>query len=636
MPDDNNTIPLINTIRETTIAAIAKKYNIETAQKRFDISHSQSDSEYITSAIGEYNDTIQDIIDNIPDVPPTPPGPTLPTIEKIQSKYGNTAPSITFDPGVKSNLYYSSNSNLITYDPTKAYIYRGKIVNDSGEWDARLTYQLYAYNNNGVVAVENISSDWGVSAEGWLFSCDDPSVDVIYVKRTADSKLFWAFKKTIDGTNYYYVLSETDWVSDLSTIGFETSQTQPDIPVQLPSVSNFGFIMHNNPVTINAGNTNSDFYIGTTGQPATYDLGKLYGAISALDSIGGNKVNQTYISLVNDNGEIAVKNVSQSSITIEVVTISECSSNQAEVITVYDSQSNTFNAFKYTVDGVDYYYVLDGTQTDWTDDLSSIGYHLPVVLPIVTTSGYWNNNQYNWLQSTEGPENVPANSLSSVLHYGYAEGAQTVYVYPDYEPGKKYGIVQWQQSGGTTSGRTEFEIVESNGKMCVKNVYGGTLTFYQAKVAVCSSNQATVITVYNSSNTAYNAFKFTANNADYYYVLDGTQTDWTDDLSSIGYHLPQLWNLKVYGQDGGTISLSQENNFMYVFEEPNNRYIMLNGGTSSTVWEIISIIDTNGNEVSKESDYIWWINRSNIYYKASPTRSVSAAYILLKTTPPLI
>lgn len=72
------------------------------------------------------------------------------------------------------------------------------------------------------------------------------------------------------------------------------------------------------------------------------------------------------------------------------------------------------------------------------------------------------------------------------------------------------------------------------------------------------------------------------------------------------------------------------------FEEPNNRYIMLNGGTSSTVWEIISIIDTNGNEVSKESDYIWWINRSNIYYKASPTRSVSAAYILLKTTPPLI
>ena len=53
--------------------------------------------------------------------------------------------------------------------------------------------------------------------------------------------------------------------------------------------------------------------------------------------------------------------------------------------------------------------------------------------------------------------------------------------------------------------------------------------------AVCSSDLATVVTVYNSSNVAYNAFKFTASGTDYYYVLDGTQTDWTDDLSAIGY-----------------------------------------------------------------------------------------------------
>lgn len=95
------------------------------------------------------------------------------------------------------------------------------------------------------------------------------------------------------------------------------------------------------------------------------------------------------------------------------------------------------------------------------------------------------------------------------------------------------------------------------------------------------------------------------------------------------------FNLKVYGYNGCAISLSQENNFMYVFDEPNNRYIMLEGGTSSTIWEIVSIIDTNGNEVSKESDYIWWINKSNIYYISSPTRSIAAAYILLKTTPPI-
>jgi hypothetical protein len=95
------------------------------------------------------------------------------------------------------------------------------------------------------------------------------------------------------------------------------------------------------------------------------------------------------------------------------------------------------------------------------------------------------------------------------------------------------------------------------------------------------------------------------------------------------------FNLKVYGFNGGAIQLNDENNFMYVFEKKNNRYIMLEGGTSSTIWEIIQVIDINGNEVSKESDYIWWINRNNIYYKASPTRSVSAAYILIKATPPI-
>jgi len=121
--------------------------------------------------------------------------------------------------------------------------------------------------------------------------------------------------------------------------------------------------------------------------------------------------------------------------------------------------------------------------------------------------------------------------------------------------------------------------------------------------------------------------------------LDAPDTDegeqWAALVERIEPAPPLDYNLKVYGQYGGTISLGVENNFMYVFDEPNNRYIMLSGGTSSTIWEIVSIIDTNGNEVSKESDYIWWINSSNIYYKASPTRSVTVAYILLKVTPPI-
>jgi hypothetical protein len=181
-------------------------------------------------------------------------------------------------------------------------------------------------------------------------------------------------------------------------------------------------------------------------------------------------------------------------------------------------------------------------------------------------------------------------------------------------------------------GHGELQCVDNSGVLAVKNVTSSTIRADGGNYQTCDSTDATVITVYDSSNNPYNAFKYTSDGTDYYYVLDGTQTDWTDDLESIGY---RLWNLKVYGQYGNTFSLNNENNFMFVFDEASNSYKMLEGGTSSTVWDIVSIIDINGNEVSKESDYIWWINSSNIYYKASPTRSVVVAYALLIVKPPI-
>lgn len=189
-----------------------------------------------------------------------------------------------------------------------------------------------------------------------------------------------------------------------------------------------------------------------------------------------------------------------------------------------------FNAFKFTLNNTPYYYVLDGTHDTWTDDLSAWGYsevQQGPVLPTVTTEGDFSS--YNWLRVSSA-ESVSGGGNTSNLTI---DGTN----YPDYNAGNSYAILQWQQSGGTTSGRVEFSIVNANGKIQAHNNTSGTLTFYQARVAVCSSSLATVITVYNSSNTAYNSFKFTANNTDYYYVLDGTQTDWVSDLGSIGYYL---------------------------------------------------------------------------------------------------
>lgn len=46
-------------------------------------------------------------------------------------------------------------------------------------------------------------------------------------------------------------------------------------------------------------------------------------------------------------------------------------------ITIHAVYAGTvkYNAFKYTLNGTPYYYVLDGIHDTWTDDLSSIGYH---------------------------------------------------------------------------------------------------------------------------------------------------------------------------------------------------------------------------------------------------------------------
>lgn len=151
----------------------------------------------------------------------------------------------------------------------------------------------------------------------------------------------------------------------------------PSPAPSLPTVNTAGFIMQSHTVTINAGLTSTGWYVGSTGQPFVYDSTKSYGACIAMDDVGGNNINPTVFALVDSSGELAVKNISNSPVNVGVIYVSVCSSSDATVITVYDSSNNNpYNAFKYTSDGTDYYYVLDGTQTDWTDDLASIGYRM--------------------------------------------------------------------------------------------------------------------------------------------------------------------------------------------------------------------------------------------------------------------
>ena len=184
-----------------------------------------------------------------------------------------------------------------------------------------------------------------------------------------------------------------------------------------------------------------------------------------------------------------------------------------------------YNAFKYLLSSVPYWYVIDGIQTDWTDDLASIGYSevQPVVLPKVTSMGRLTNS---WGILSAGQTETLRDSNGDTVPYD----TTACYACKDY-----YG------SGGQGPGtnRDLLSIINVNGILKVTaSAYVGYVYFVY--VQKCSSNLATVVPVYNSSNVVYNAFKFTASGTDYYYVLDGTQDDWVSDLSSIGYLLSPI------------------------------------------------------------------------------------------------
>lgn len=179
---------------------------------------------------------------------------------------------------------------------------------------------------------------------------------------------------------------------------------------------------------------------------------------------------------------------------------------------------------------------LDAPDTDEGEQWSALVERIEPapILPTVSTSGDFDTD--NWLYAnTQGSNVTVASGTSVVLRIS---GVSEV---PNYDTTKSYAVIRWgtyQSASG--SGRTEFSIIRENntGRICAQNNSSGSLKLYALRCAVCLDSTATVITVYSSTDgTAYNSFKYTASGTDYYYVLDETQTDWTDDLTGIGYSL---------------------------------------------------------------------------------------------------
>jgi hypothetical protein len=280
-------------------------------------------------------------------------------------------------------------------------------------------------------------------------------------------------------------------------------------------------------------------YIRNLTEIPVYDVTKSYGIIQ-WQTTAGTTAGRTEFAIVESSGNIAAKNVSSSTLSFYTTRVAVCSSSDATLVTVYDSSNNAYNAFKYTSSGTDYYYVLDGVQTDWTDDLSSIGYSLTIQLPTVSVNGDFDYAD-NWL-AVQGGTSVSVSSGGTIQLCQHTSPYNTPV---PYDTSKSYGVIKSKVTSEMYYG---FSIINSGGYIYAKNtsVPSASLNILEARIAVCSSSQVDVIAVYNdniSLFTKYNAFRYTINGKSYYYVLDGVQTDWVDidGLDALGYYLYQTY-----------------------------------------------------------------------------------------------
>ena len=255
-----------------------------------------------------------------------------------------------------------------------------------------------------------------------------------------------------------------------------------------------------------------------------YYTSKLYIA-GIVDRVAETVVDFS-LTVSNEGGYVRVTNNTGASVTLTRLAIQSMDATDAEVVEVVDGQDNHAYAFKWNDSGTPYWWISYSGERHWTDTLGNWS-EVPVgpVLPTVTLANAYVYNASDpstmtiWAGNNFVAKDASGNSIgynASLLYKAYASYADT-------------SSPIWFNNGWTP--------IESSGLLAImNNASSGNRTVHHVCYATCSDSSATVVTVYNSSNVAYNAFKFTANNTDYYYVLDGTQTDWTNDLSSIGYH----------------------------------------------------------------------------------------------------
>lgn len=308
-----------------------------------------------------------------------------------------------------------------------------------------------------------------------------------------------------------------------ATLSFENT-THPEFSVQMPES-----ITANKGTSVELPTVSGTFPVGSVDwTPSAWSVG----------SFGG--------SFILD--EDTTTDLQWSSTEVEF-TLSFTNSNHPEFDVDLPQTEQITRGDSVTLPSVSGSFIVDGYE--WTPDSWDIGafgdsytpnsdvianllWRSVAAWPTVSLHGDFGSDNWLYADSSQSSSvNIASNSQIGLL---------LDRSYQTYDDSKSYAVQQWYVNSSTVGTTGDFIIAKQGlTQIAAKNVSSSTKYILKARVAVCSSNQATVITVYNSNNNPFSAFKYTLNGTDYYYVLDNIQTDWTDDLSSIGFSLNPLF-----------------------------------------------------------------------------------------------
>ena len=388
-----------------------------------------------------------------------------------------------------------------------------------------------------VYAVNRTS--YTIPVNSWyIYYINNSNAELVTVYNTNNNP-YDCFKYVLNNNPWFYVLDsvQNSWVNDLSVIGYSLTPPAPTLPTVtylstvygLTSTASIASGYASSPLKSSVGGVYDGDYF-------TKDNSKQYAFFRYNDGVGYKNAGGIFEVAWSQDNYLCAKNVTDGTEDLESVRIAECSNADAQVVTVYDIEyGDASYAFKFDLSGTYYYSILDSGlhPGEWTDDLAAAGYtedspEPPVVLPTVEKF------------SDAYPTTSSARGSYAAGDSGYLYEHSPVTRAMPYDNSKVYSVYGYYVDSGWKRGRF-FDTQNDGGIVKIVNITSSTISgIYLFLYATCSSNQATVVPVYNASNVAYNAFKYTANGTDYYYVLDGTQTDWTDDLAGIGYWLPEI------------------------------------------------------------------------------------------------